>query len=242
MVRSFAQRGCVRQYRLSRSEVQRLMWCMFVPALRVCAALHLHQSQRNTAGSGQKIRSIVWRKLSSLYAADVQGIVRCVKMCVERLFKSTATNHPGDDDGFDPVIDTRTNLPIATISFDALVDELRNGDAWNEIWAKRCWTTRHIKFVTNGYESPDRQEFFDGKNLWCAKVSENGSILTEPDSWLVSGGKGTADESGNHYAVQAVGAAVKDVERNLSNLGTVSFWFLCKCLGARPLRGLLKLM
>ena len=127
-VRSFAQRGCVRQYRLSRSEVQRLMWCMFVPALRVCAALHLHQSQRNTAGSGQKIRSIVWRKLSSLYAADVQGIVRCVKMCVERLFKSTATNHPGDDDGFDPVIDTRTNLPIATISFDALVDELRNGD------------------------------------------------------------------------------------------------------------------
>ena len=84
---------------------------MFVPALRVCAALHLHQSQRNTAGSGQKIRSIVWRKLSSLYAADVQGIVRCVKMCVGA-FQITATNHPGDDDGFDPVIDTGQIFPL----------------------------------------------------------------------------------------------------------------------------------
>ena len=237
-VRALAQRGCTRQYRLSRSEAQRLLWCMYVPALRVCASLHLHQSQRSVAGAGQKIRSIVWRKLSALYTADVRGMVRSVKAFVERLFKSTAVNYPQDDDGLGPVYDLKTKSKIATISFDALLEELRNGNAWSDKWARRCWTARHIQIVNNDYVIPDRNEFFDGEKLWRADVSQDDDKFSESSAWLESGS--AADQKNTDFITNAISSAVEDVETEISAtwvrliFGTSS---LVRAWGARPLRG-----
>ena len=120
IVRSFAQRGCHRQYRLSRNEVQRLVWCLFVPAQRACVALHLHQSQRSSTQK-RGATSIVWNKLSSLYSADLEGTILAVRDVVRRIFTSVAVD-PDDVD------DNETGKPIPTIGFDQLLSELRYVD------------------------------------------------------------------------------------------------------------------
>jgi Ca2+-binding EF-hand superfamily protein len=158
-VRSFAQRGCHRQYRLSRNEVQRLLWCIFVPAQRACVALHLHQSQKSPTSSRPGARSIVWNKLSSMYSSDLEGTIDMVRGVVQHIFNSKAVD-------VDDVIDNETRKPIPTIGFDQLLKEVCCGDTWSTAWSKRCWTSIHIDLVNNEYKAPETPEFFDGEKLW----------------------------------------------------------------------------